>query len=214
MRRIVRDTATTALALVVFAVLAAGLLSGTFTLTRSTIAETERQAKLALLSQILPAGSFDNDLIATRQVLAPDPRLGLEHPGEAYVARKAGAPVAVVLEAIAPDGYAGEIRLLVGVQADGRISGVRVTSHRETPGLGDYIEIGKSSWIRGFESRSLTDPAAGQWQVRKDGGTFDYMAGATITPRAVIKAVRQTLEYFQAHRQKLLPPNPIEEVRP
>jgi len=205
MRRIVRDTTTTALALVVFAVLAAGILSGTFTLTRATIAETERQAKLALIAQTLPAGSFDNDLVADRQTLAPDPRLGLKRPGEAYLARKAGEPVAVVLEAVAPDGYAGEIRLLVGIMADGRLSGVRVTAHKETPGLGDYIDIAKSPWIRGFEGRSLSDPDSAQWKVRKDGGAFDYMAGATITPRAVIKAVRQALEYFRDHRQDLLP---------
>jgi electron transport complex protein RnfG len=207
-RRIIRDTTTTALALMVFAVLGSGLLSGTFTLTRATIAETERQAKLALLTQTLPAGSFDNDPVTDSLSLDPDPRLGLKRPGQAYLARKAGQPVAVVLEAVAPDGYAGEIRLLVGILADGRLSGVRVTSHKETPGLGDYIEIAKNAWIRIFEGRSLADPAPAAWAVRKDGGAFDYMAGATITPRAVVKAVHRALEYFEAHRSILLLPSP------
>lgn len=210
MKAILRDTSTTALALVVFAMLGAGLLSGTYTLTRDTISETERQARLKLIAQTLPAGSFDNDLVAASIDLEPDPLLGLRQPGVAHIARKAGRPVAVVLEAVAPDGYAGEIRLLVGVMADGRVSGVRVTKHRETPGLGDYVEIAKSDWIRVFEGRSLTDPDAKGWAVRKDGGSFDYMAGATITPRAVIKAVRHALEYFTAHRQDLL----IEPDRP
>jgi electron transport complex protein RnfG len=211
-KAILRDTTTTALALLVFAVVGAALLSGTFTLTRSTIEETERQAKLKLIAQTLPAGSFDNDPIADTLALAPDPRLGLKRPGQAYLARLGGQPVAVVMEAVAPDGYAGDIRLLVGILADGRISGVRVTAHKETPGLGDYIEIAKNNWIRGFEGRSLSNPAAEGWAVRKDGGAFDYMAGATITPRAVVKAVRRALDYFDANKTTLLA-RPAEEAK-
>jgi len=204
MKAILRDTTTTALALLVFAVAGTALLSGTFALTRTTIAETERQAKLKLIAQTLPPGSFDNDPVSDTVTLVPDPRLGLRGPGLAYVARKDGEPVAVVVEAAAPDGYAGEIRMLVGILGDGRVSGVRVTAHKETPGLGDYVDIAKDDWIRIFEGRSLANLAPEAWAVRKDGGAFDYMAGATITPRAVVKAVRHTLEYFQAHQATLL----------
>jgi len=203
-KRILRDTSTTALALVGFAVLGAGLLSGVQALTHDTIAASERAARLKMIAETLPAGLFDNDIVADSMPLAPDPRLGLKRPGSAYVARQAGVPVGVVLEAIAPDGYAGDIQLLVGVHADGRVAGVRVTSHHETPGLGDYIETGKSDWIHQFDQHQPPAPGEATWSVRKDGGGFDYMAGATITPRAVIKAVRKSLEYFAAHRDQLL----------
>lgn len=199
-----RETVTTALTLLVFAVIGSALLSGTFSLTRPSIAASEQAEKLARISETLPAGSYDNDLVRDARPLPADPLLGLRHPGQYYLALKAGVPVAVVLEAAAPDGYAGEIRLLIGILADGRIAGVRVSAHKETPGLGDYIEAAKSRWIHVFDGRSLGDPPDALWKVRKDGGQFDYMAGATITPRAVVKAVHRSLKYFAAHRDTLL----------
>jgi electron transport complex protein RnfG len=202
----VRETLSTALTLLVFSVLGAALLSGAFTLTRPTIELSEQAVKLALVAQTLPAGSFDNDLIGDAKPLAATPQLGLKRPGQAYVARKQGAVTAVVLEAVAPDGYAGEIRLLIGIQADGRIAGVRVTGHKETPGLGDYIEIARNAWITQFNGKSLSAPADAAWKVRKDGGEFDYRAGATITPRAVVKAVRNALRYFESNKTELLAP--------
>jgi len=117
--------------------------------------------------------------------------------------RRSGVPVAVILRFAAVDGYNGHIGLLVGIEADGRVAGVRVTSHRETPGLGDAIEIEKSDWVRGFEGRSLDAPAEAEWTVRRDGGAFDQFTGATITPRAVIKAVRLALAYHESHREQL-----------
>lgn len=201
-----RETLSTALTLLVFSVVGAGLLSGAYTLTRPTIEVSEQAEKLALVAQTLPAGSFDNDLIRDARTLPADALLGLKRPGQAYVARQQGVANAVVLEAVAPDGYAGEIRLLIGIQADGRVAGVRVTSHRETPGLGDYIDIARSTWINQFTGKNLTMPADTAWKVRKDGGAFDYLAGATITPRAVIKAVNKALHYFQAHQSVLLAP--------
>lgn len=203
-----RETLSTALTLLVFSVVGAGLLSGSYMLTRPTIERSELMVKLALVAQTLPPGSFDNDLIREARVLPIDRQLGLKRPGLAYVARKQGVANAVVLEAVAPDGYAGEIRLLVGIQADGRIAGVRVTGHRETPGLGDYIEIARSPWINQFNGKSLGQPAESAWKVRKDGGEFDYLAGATITPRAVIKAVKQALQYFEQHKAELLAVQP------
>jgi electron transport complex protein RnfG len=199
-----RETAATALNLLVFAVVGAAMLSGVYTLTRAAIERTEQAEKQALIARTLTPGSFDNDLVADARPLALDPLLGGKRPGQAYLARKAGVPTAVVLEAVAPDGYAGEIHLLVGIGSDGGITGVRVTAHHETPGLGDYIEIAKNNWITQFDRHSLADTSAEQWKVRKDGGRFDSMAGATITPRAVVKAVHKALEYFAAHRAELL----------
>jgi electron transport complex protein RnfG len=201
-----RETLATALTLLGFAVLGAGLLSGTYTLTRPIIERSEQAEKMAKLAQTLPAGSFDNDLIADAVTLPATPRLGLKRPGRAYVARKQGVAIGMVLEVVAPDGYAGEIRLLVGILADGRISGVRVTKHNETPGLGDYIDHSRGDWIHQFAGKSLSNPTPDGWRVKKDGGAFDYLVGATISPRAVIKATRQALEYFAEHRAEMLAP--------
>ncbi len=107
--------------------------------------------------------------------------LGLDAPRPAYVARLHGQASAVILQASAPDGYSGAIQLLVGVTAQGRLLGVRVVAHQETPGLGDRIELAKSPWVHGFDGKSLGDPADAGWAVKKDGGTFDQFAGATVT---------------------------------
>jgi Na+-translocating ferredoxin:NAD+ oxidoreductase subunit G len=203
---LVRDTTRTALALLVFSVIGATLLSGTFGLTAPSIERSERAAKLKLIAQTLPAGAYDNNPAADARPLPVDPQLGLKRPGMAYVAYRGATPVAVALEVIAPDGYSGEIKLLVGIRADGVLTGVRVTGHRETPGLGDYIEIGKSPWIRQFEGKSRAAPTVDRWKVRKDGGIFDSMAGATITPRAIVKAVARALDYFAANKARLMPP--------
>lgn len=194
----------TTAALVVFSAVGATLLSGTFQVTYPTIEKSERAARMKLIAETLPPGSFDNDLVKDGRPLPVDPLLGNKRPGLFYPARLNGQPAAVVLEATAPDGYSGEIRFLIGILPDGTVAGVRVTGHRETPGLGDYIEIGKSPWIREFDRKSLTNPQPVDWKVKKDGGRFDYMTGATITPRAMVKAVRKALEYFGAHRDALL----------
>lgn len=207
MTPVLRETVSTALALLLFSVVGAGLLSGTFTLTRPTIELSEQADKRILVAQTLPTGSYDNDLIRDARPLPADPLLGLKRPGLVYPASRNSQVNAVVLEAVAPDGYSGEIRLLIGIHADGRVAGVRVTTHKETPGLGDYIDLVRSPWIKQFDGRGLSDPAPEQWKVKKDGGRFDYRAGATITPRAVVKAVRKALEYFAAHKTELLAPN-------
>jgi len=206
-----RETFSTSATLLVFSVICASLLAGAYLVTRPTIEHSEQVEKMRLVAQALPPGSFDNDPVRDARPLAPDPLLGLKRPGLAYLASQGGTPVAVVLEAAAPDGYAGEIRLLVGIRADGRIAGVRVTAHKETPGLGDYIDVARSPWIHQFEGKSLEAPPAAEWKVRKDGGRFDYLAGATITPRAVVKAVHKALRYFAQHKDELLrlpPPAP------
>jgi electron transport complex protein RnfG len=197
---------TAALGLLAFSVVGAALLAGTYGLTRPNIEKSEREAKQKLIAQVLPVGSYDNDLVRSSRPLAPDPLLGLKKPGEFYPATLGGKPTAVVIEAIAPDGYAGEIGMLVGILPDGRLSGVRVTTYKETPGLGDYIDAAKSKWIHNFDGKSLDNPKPDDWKVKKDGGRFDYMAGATISPRAVVKAVKHALEYFAQHKDELLNP--------
>lgn len=187
-----------AAALALAGLFAAALLAGVVALTRERIAAAERQARLDALQLVLPSDRFDNDVLTDAvQVQAPA-WLGR---GAATVRRatRAGAPSALVLEATAPNGYGGPIDLLVAVGADGRVLGVRVTAHRETPGLGDDIEAGRSDWITRFPGRALGDPPAARWRVRRDGGDFDQFAGATVTPRAVVTALRKALAFAAAH---------------
>jgi len=193
----------TALNLLVFALIGTAMLAFTYSQTHDRIAQSVEAEKLKLISQIVPHASFDNDIIKDTLDIAPDALLGTENPTVAYRARLQGQPSALVLEAIAPDGYSGKIFLLVAIRANGEVAGVRVVAHKETPGLGDYIEIGKSNWIKGFDGTSQERYSDAGWKVKKDGGQFDYMAGATITPRAVVKAVHKTLQYFAQHREAL-----------
>lgn len=201
-RTIIRHAVVTALILTAFTVVGTALLSGTFEATKSPIADSERQATLHLLSQVMPPSLHDNDLLADSLDLPATPELGLKSGARIYRARLQGAPAGVVLEAIAPDGYSGEIKLLIGIALDGTLTGVRVLAHKETPGLGDYIDLAHSDWIKNFDGLSLAKIPEAGWKVKKDGGQFDYMTGATITPRAVIKAVHKALQYYaQSHEQ-------------
>lgn len=187
-----------------FAVAGTGLVALTYEGTKEQIAENERQAMLDKLYALVPPEKFDNDLLEDVRELAPDELLGTDTPRPAYVARHEGEPIAVVLNPVAPDGYNGPIELLVGIYSDGRVAGVSVTKHHETPGLGDGIDESKSDWLQGFNGRSLGQPPRARWAVKKDGGVFDQLTGATITPRAVVKAVKNALLYFEAHREELL----------
>ena len=205
-----RNALRAASILLVFSLVATALLSLTFTRTQPTIEKSEQAKRLALLNQVLPPTLYDNDLLASRQTLPADERLGTQRPSSMWVARRGGEVTAVVVEVIAPDGYSGAIHLLVGIGADGRVTGVRVTAHRETPGLGDYIDRAKSAWIEQFTGKDLLDPEPRLWKVAKDGGVFDARAGATITPRAVVKAVRLALEYFAQHRAAIVAPIPAQ----
>ncbi len=200
---ILRHTFSSAGILTAFAVVGTALLAATYLVTRPIIAETEKQAKLALISQILPATLYDNDLFKDAALLPPAGELGNSEPTPVYRAVKEGKPSAAVLEVIAPDGYSGKIRMIVAIKADGEISGVRVVTHKETPGLGDYIDIAKNRWIRIFEGKSLSKYADQDWKVKKDGGKFEHMAGATVSPRTVVKAVHKSLKYFVANQDKI-----------
>ena len=205
MKTMVQNGVRGALTLLVFAVIFTALMAGTYALTKDIVAENERAAKVALIAQVLPAGSFDNDILkdAMPQNSAALKQLNAEVGSQIFRAQKDGKTNAVVVETIAPDGYSGKIKLLVGVGSDGRVLGVRVVAHKETPGLGDYIDAAKSAWIAQFEGKSLSAPRADEWKVKKDGGQFDYIAGATISPRAVVKAVKNTLDYVAAQHATL-----------
>jgi len=199
-----RNALRTGVILFAFALVATALLVFTFTRTEPTIERSKQAEKLALLSQVLPPALYDNDLLASQRAVPPDELLGTRHDSAMWIARRGDTITAVVLEAIAPDGYSGNIALLIGIDVDGNVTGVRVTAHRETPGLGDYIVRSKSPWIEQFVGKSLTAPETKRWKVIKDGGQFDARAGATITPRAVVKAVHAALNYFARNRAALL----------
>jgi electron transport complex protein RnfG len=189
--------------LLAFTVIGTGLLAFTFDRTRGMIEANEAKEKVALINEALPPALYDNDILADAVTLPANPALGTTQPSQAYRARLNGQPSALVLEVTAPDGYSGAIKLLVAIRASGELAGVRVVTHKETPGLGDYIEIAKSAWIRQFDGASLANTADNQWKVKKDGGRFDYMTGATITPRAVVKAVHGALRYYEQEGSRL-----------
>ena len=201
---IFKVSARTAIIMVVFTLIGTSLLAYTFSITRDIISKNIEQEKLALVSQTLPRETYDNNLVKDEITLQPSDALGTDEPSHAYRARLHGKITAVVLEVIAPDGYSGKINLLVAIMSNGEIAGVRVAAHNETPGLGDYIDIAKSPWIKIFDHTSLEKIRSQDWKVKKDGGTFDYMSGATISPRAVVKAVHRALQYFKKNRNELL----------
>jgi len=198
-----RNAARTGAILFVFAFAGTALLAYTHDNTEPVIEKSRQAEKLALINQVLPPARYDNNLLASQQTVPPDDLLGTRQPSALWVARRGGAFAGAVLEAVAPDGYSGDIALLIGIDADGTVTGVRVTAHRETPGLGDYIDRAKSPWIDQFIGKSLFTPEPRHWKVKKDGGAFDARAGATISPRAVVKAVKNALEYYARHRAAL-----------
>jgi Na+-translocating ferredoxin:NAD+ oxidoreductase subunit G len=180
-----------------FAVVGVALVAVTHAATAERIAANDRITMLKKLEAIVPAGSIGNDPIADRIEVQNQDLLGAASTN-VYRVRKDGEPVAVVLNPVVRDGYAGPIKLLVAVMKDGTLGGVRVISHHETPGLGDRIEERRSDWILSFTGKSLGDPAESQWRVKRDGGVFDQFTGATISPRSIVKAVANTLRFVQA----------------
>ena len=199
----------TAVILFLFVVIFTGLLSGAYFWTLPTIQAAASEEKMKLIDEVLPRVSYDNDLLKDTVLIQPTPALGLDDVTPAYRARKNGQLSALVLEAVAPDGYAGKIRLLIALDSEGTLIGVRVTQHKETPGLGDYIEPKKDKnqerpWITQFNGLNPVRLDERTWKVKKDGGRFDSVAGATVTPRAVIKAVRKAALYVAENREMLL----------
>lgn len=200
--------ARTAVILFVFVIVFTAVLAAAYALTAPAIKASAADEEMRTIKEVLPAALYDNDLLKDTLELPAVPELGQDDASKVYRARLAGQPSALVLEAVAPDGYSGKIRMLIAVRADGQLAGVRVTQHKETPGLGDYVDPKKDKnktrpWITQFDGLSFAQLPAKEWKVKKDGGHFDSNAGATVTPRAVIKAVRKALAYTADNRDRL-----------
>jgi Na+-translocating ferredoxin:NAD+ oxidoreductase subunit G len=190
----------------IFAVTTAGVLAFTQLMTSDRIAKAERAAQQKALLEILASEAHDNDLL-NDTIPVPQQAANLlgitDNQHKIFLARNQDKVTAIIVPVIAPDGYSGDIEMIVGVKSNGDILGVRVLKHKETPGLGDKIDLKKSQWILSFNGKNLTQPALDKWKVKKDGGDFDQFAGATITPRAVVKKVKQVLEIVQQNSDEL-----------
>lgn len=193
----------TAITMIAFAFVGTTMLAYMFEITRTPIEASEKEARLALFKEILPTSNYNNDLLKEVVKIEPNALLGNRLSTEANIARLNNKFTGIILEATAHDGYSGDIKLLIAIRADGSVSGVRVLAHKETPGLGDYIDIARDHWIKLFDNESLIKTPAEQWHVKKDSGKFDYMVGATITPRAVVKAVFKAVQFFEKNQQVL-----------
>jgi len=191
-----------ALVLAGFAIACTTLVGLVHWSTKDTIAAQQQFQLIERLAQVIPKETHNND-IANSCFLVTAEELGSSLPQSAYVALKDGQPVALAITSTAPDGYSGNINMLVGISVNGTISGVRVLSHKETPGLGDKVELRKDNWILSFNDKEIIEESDPRWAVRKDGGIFDQFTGATITPRAVVKAVHRTLTYFNNNKKLL-----------
>ena len=191
-----------ALLLGFFAVLGTALVAFTHEATVERIAENQRRALLEKLYQLIPVDEIDNDMLADTVNVSNPELLGAKQT-KVYIGRKNNHPVAAVFESVAPDGYSGTINLLIAVRLDGTLGGVKVVSHRETPGLGDKIDEEKSDWILGFAGKSLLSPQESRWKVKRDGGEFDQFTGATITPRAIDKAAKNPLLFYRNNQEML-----------
>jgi electron transport complex protein RnfG len=202
-----------AIAIVVLGIVAAiGLAS----IDRMTHAQVERNAQewlIERLDALVPKDRHDNDVITDRVLAVAPDLLGIARPVAVYRARKGGQPVAAILHTTAPDGYRGPIELLVAIDVSGQLIGVQVVRHRETPGLGDAFENRNRDWLPKFSGRSLENPPQQRWAVRKDGGEFDGFTGATITPRAIVAAVRRSLEFYRAKQRTIFAAPNDAEIR-
>lgn len=190
------------LVLGIFACVCTGIVAITESLTSDKIKQQEQKQLLSILDQVVPTDLYDNKLYQSC-VMLKDKALGTTEPMPAYIAKKAGTPTAIAIESIAPDGYSGPIKIIVGINEHGIILGTRVLEHQETPGLGDKIDKRVSDWVDRFSQKQVTKANYGMWKVRKDGGDFDQFTGATITPRAVVKAVRNTVQYFDQNKERI-----------
>ncbi len=185
-----------------FAIAGAGLLAVTKYITKEQIEINHKLMLLKSFNELVPEANYDNDPATDIKTIKPDAIFDTDQPTVNF-ARKNSKIITVFLRPVAKDGYSGRIHLLVAVNRDKSLAGVRVLRHKETPGLGDGIEIRKSDWIDGFKLKSLTNPIQELWKVKKDKGEFDQFTGATITPRAIVKTVKNTLLYVEQNYQEL-----------
>lgn len=214
MSELMRSAVRGAVGLGLFAIVTAGVVAVTHALTAERIDDNRLASQYQALGQVVPAKLHDNDLIDSAVTLPAAELLGQAAPFTVWQARQDGRVSAVILPVVTNEGYSGTISLLVGIAPTGELTGARVLTHQETPGLGDKIEIRKSDWIDQFAGFSLDNPSRDGWAVRQDGGQFDAFTGATITPRAVVGAIRRSLEYFDANRAILLGESEGEETGP
>ncbi len=192
--------------LALFALLASVLLGVTNYSTEGTIQQRLAEDLKKSLEEVVPAALHDNDMLKdTLNIPSAEYNIGTDQT-TVYLAKKSGKIAAVCFRFTAPDGYSGAINMIMGIDRDGNILGVRVLNHKETPGLGDKIEVAKSDWILKFAGRSLNNLTPAQWAVKKDGGEFDQFAGATITPRKSVQAIYRGLQLFKAHQAQLINP--------
>jgi electron transport complex protein RnfG len=198
-----RNSVISAIILCLFAIAGTAMVAFTYDRTRDRIAANEREVLMRKLNVLIPQDDYDNRLLEDTLQVRDEKLLGTDEAVTVYRARREGKPVALVMTPVAPDGYSGAIKLLVGIGYDGTLTGVRVSAHHETPGLGDAIDEERSDWIYGFDGKSLDNPPLDRWRVKRDGGAFDQLTGATITPRAIVKAVKKTLLYYRDHRADL-----------
>ena len=203
-----RVAVRTAAILMVFMLVFTALMAGTYRITAPMLEASAQSERLRVINEILPAGSYDNDLLGDQILVPPNPLLNNTSDSVVYRARQNDKPVAIVIEAIAPDGYSGQIGLVLAIKADGRLMALRVIRHKETPGLGDYIDPKKDRnkqrpWITQFNQLGFDDVPQNLWRVKKDGGRFDQMAGATISARAVTNASARALLWVNQNREKL-----------
>ncbi len=187
----------------IFAVVGASFVAIIEDSTDEKIADNERRVLLRNLYALLPAEKFNNDIVEDTKQVQASRLLGTDRDSTVYLARLDGEPVAAIFNSVAPNGYNGKIHLLVGLYHDGSLAGVRAVKHQETPGLGDAIEIRKSDWVLGFNGKSLHNPSHEKWAVKRDNGVFEQFTGATITPRAIVAAVKNTLIYYEKTRDSV-----------
>jgi electron transport complex protein RnfG len=195
-----RGILSTGMTLAVIAGICTSLVTATYRLTEERIAANEKALLEQSLQPALAGLVYDSDVIESRLVLQPPHELPGNSPAIIYRVFAQEQPVAALFVVTARDGFSGPIRILLGVDAAGMVTGVRVVQHRETPGLGDKIEASRSDWVYQFDGRSMGDPQVSGWSLKTDGGEFDQLTGASITPRAVIAAIRETLIYYDTNR--------------
>jgi electron transport complex protein RnfG len=189
--------------LAAFALVTTGLIALTYEGTKERIQDAQEKQLLSVLNKLVPESKHDNELHLDCLVVNSPESLGSNSDKRIFRARMNGENVAAVIETSAPNGYSGEIKMVVAVSYDGVSMGARVIEHKETPGLGDKIDTRISDWILTFNKVPLTSENDNRWKVKKDGGQFDQFTGATITPRAVVQAVKSTLIYYKQNRDMI-----------
>ncbi|MCC4831974.1 MULTISPECIES: electron transport complex subunit RsxG [Shewanella] len=190
------------LILALFALCCTGLVASVNFFTEDRIIDQQRKQLAGILEQIIPNHLHDNELTEDCILVTNQEFLGSDEALPVYIAKMNNEPIAIAIEAIAPDGYNGDIKIILGVNNDNELLGVRTLTHQETPGLGDKIELRKSDWVLGF-SNLLYDPNSKPMAVKKDGGDIDQFTGATITPRAYVNAINNALAFVSANRESL-----------